>query len=132
MPEHADVHGEGGCMRQKVLDSIKRKLILKMNDLLELFEKEELDEVADTESENVIGDIVDRANSVYEMQIYDRLTENEQKKLEEVKEALMRIDEGVYGKCVSCGQNIEEKRLVAIPEAKMCIDCKLKHERRRV
>lgn len=119
-------------MRQKVLDSIKRKLILKMNDLLELFEKEELDEVADTESENVIGDIVDRANSVYEMQIYDRLTENEQKKLEEVKEALMRIDEGVYGKCVSCGQNIEEKRLVAIPEAKMCIDCKLKHERRRV
>lgn len=119
-------------MRKKVLDSIRRKLINKMNDLLELFEKEELDDIADTESENVIGDIVDRANSVYEMHIYDRLSENEQKKLEEIKDALKRIDEGVYGKCMSCGKPIEEKRLVAIPEAKMCIDCKMKHERRGV
>jgi DnaK suppressor protein len=118
-------------MRKKVLDSIKRKLIHKMNDLLELFEKDELDEIAETESENVIGDIVDRANSVYEMQIYNRLSENEQSKLEEIKDALKRIDEGIYGKCVSCGKPIEEKRLVAIPEAKMCINCKMKHERKR-
>ncbi|MFW6180568.1 MAG: TraR/DksA family transcriptional regulator, partial [Spirochaetota bacterium] len=59
------------------------------------------------------------------------LTEYEQKNLEDIKDALKRIEEGVYGKCLSCGKSIEEKRLIAIPETKLCIDCKMKQERRR-
>jgi DnaK suppressor protein len=116
-------------MRKKVLDSVKKKLIQKMNDILEMFEKEEIEEIGDTESENVIGDIVDRANNIYELQVLDRLSEYEQQKLQEIRDALIRIEEGVYGKCMSCGQPISEKRLLAMPEAKMCVACKAKHEK---
>jgi len=119
-------------MKKTVLDSLKKKLLHEMNDLLEIFEKEELDEIADVESENVIGDIVDKANSIYEMQIYDKLNENEQKRLQEIKEALKRIDEGVYGKCVICGKDIEEKRLLALPVAKKCIVCKSAEEKKKI
>jgi RNA polymerase-binding transcription factor DksA len=40
-----------------------------------------------------------------------------------VKAALARIDEGSYGECVRCGNPVGEKRLVAFPEAALCIDC---------
>ncbi|NIQ18272.1 MAG: hypothetical protein GTN43_05690, partial [Candidatus Aenigmarchaeota archaeon] len=74
---------------------------------------------------------MDKANSIYEMQIYDKLTEKEQLKLQEISNALKRIEEGVYGKCVVCGKSIEEKRLIAIPEAKKCIVCKSAEEKRK-
>lgn len=119
-------------MRKKVQDSIKRKLIRKMNELFEELEGAADDDISDVESENVIGDIVDRANSVYEMQIYDKLTEKERINLQEISDALKRIEEGVYGKCIVCGKAIEERRLVAIPEAKMCIICKSAAEKRKV
>lgn len=102
-----------------------------MNDILSMFEKEELEEIGEVESENVIGDIVDKANTVYEMQINEKLNETERMKLLEIQEALKRIDEGVYGKCVVCGKQIEEKRLLAIPEAKMCVQCKAAAEKKR-
>ena len=118
-------------MRKKVQDSIKKKLVRKMNELLEELEGGGKDDISEVESDSVIGDIVDRANSVYEMQIYDKLTEKERINLQEISDALKRIDEGVYGKCIACGKAIEEKRLVAIPEAKMCIACKSAAEKRR-
>jgi RNA polymerase-binding transcription factor DksA len=40
-----------------------------------------------------------------------------------VKAALARIDEGSYGECVRCGNPVDDKRLVAFPEAALCIDC---------
>ncbi len=119
-------------MRKKVIDSIQKKLIVKMNDILSMFEKEDLEEVGETESENVIGDIVDKANSVYEMQINEKLNETEQRNLFEIQDALKRIEEGVYGKCVVCGKGIEEKRLLAIPEARMCIQCKAASEKKKL
>jgi DnaK suppressor protein len=118
-------------MRTKVLESIKKKLVRKMNEILEDLEDTGDDEVSYIESDNVIGDIVDKANSIYEMQIYDKLSEKEREKLHEISEALKRIDEGVYGKCVACGNTIDEKRLMAIPEAKKCIICKSAEEKRK-
>jgi DnaK suppressor protein len=119
-------------MNKRVLTAIEKKLTEKRDQILHLINKEEGGEIAEVESENVIGDIVDTANVALEQQILSKLDENELKKLHEVTEALKRIEEGVYGKCVSCGKDIEEKRLVAIPEAKKCIACKALEEKRRV
>jgi len=119
-------------MDSKVLEQIKEKLVEKKRQILETIEKDELEEIADVESENIIGDIIDAANSVYEMQIFKSLSEKELKALSEIDEALKRIEEGVYGRCVSCGQEIEEKRLLAIPEAKKCIKCKSIEEKRKL
>jgi len=40
-----------------------------------------------------------------------------------VKRALARIEDGSYGECVGCGENIASARLEARPEAALCIDC---------
>ena len=44
--------------------------------------------------------------------------------LENVNEALGKIDEGTYGVCEVCGKNIPKKRLEALPYATMCTDCR--------
>ena len=41
----------------------------------------------------------------------------------EIEAALRRLDNGNYGACLSCGENIEAKRLRAVPWATYCIKC---------
>jgi RNA polymerase-binding protein DksA len=45
------------------------------------------------------------------------------KEIASVKRALARIEDGTYGECVRCGENIAPARLEARPEAALCIDC---------
>ncbi len=118
-------------MRKRTLESIEKKLVQKKQQILETIEGELANEIEGVESEAITGDIVDEANSSYEHLIYSSLTVKEQEKLSEVNEALNRLNEGIFGKCVVCGKPIDEKRLRAIPEAKMCIACKAKQERRK-
>lgn len=40
-----------------------------------------------------------------------------------VKAAIARVDEGSYGECTRCGENVGDKRLEAFPEAALCINC---------
>ena len=46
-------------------------------------------------------------------------------------QALMRIEKGEYGICVSCGKPISRERLEAVPHARLCIECKSKEEGQR-
>ncbi|MGE0795871.1 MAG: TraR/DksA family transcriptional regulator [Acidimicrobiia bacterium] len=43
--------------------------------------------------------------------------------LEEVERALVKLDDGTYGACESCGKAIGEARLDAMPATRFCIDC---------
>lgn len=45
-----------------------------------------------------------------------------------INEALRRIQDNTYGKCAKCGLNINPKRLLAVPHARYCIECKEKEE----
>jgi len=45
-----------------------------------------------------------------------------------VKEALMRIEDGTYGICEECGEEISLSRLKARPVTRLCITCKAKQE----
>jgi len=48
-----------------------------------------------------------------------------------IDEALRRIEEGTYGKCVICKKEIARTRLKAVPHARMCIECKSSEEEKR-
>ena len=50
--------------------------------------------------------------------------------LQQVKDALGRIDDGTYGMCVDCGQEIEVARLQANPSAERCLRCQTLYEKR--
>ncbi|NOZ27752.1 MAG: conjugal transfer protein TraR [Chloroflexi bacterium] len=56
------------------------------------------------------------------------LHRNQQRILEEVERALHKLDEGTYGRCERCGQEIDFARLKAIPYAMYCIDCQSRVE----
>ncbi len=43
--------------------------------------------------------------------------------IEQIKQALRRIDQGLYGKCIHCGETIASERLQALPYATSCIAC---------
>jgi RNA polymerase-binding transcription factor DksA len=51
--------------------------------------------------------------------------------LERVREALGRLDEGAYGRCVDCGRELPDERLEVRPEAERCVDCQQRAESRR-
>jgi DnaK suppressor protein len=67
-----------------------------------------------------------------EIQGEQSIAVNEQALLTQVENALRRIDEGTYGKCVNCGQPIPEKRLEAIPWAERDVKCEEQLEQRNL
>jgi DnaK suppressor protein len=85
--------------------------------------------LADMTSQNGnIPDPNDRATMESDRSFELRLRTRERKLLDKIDEAIVRIDEGTYGICDECGNEIRIKRLEARPVAKYCIDCKTKQE----
>jgi DnaK suppressor protein len=68
-------------------------------------------------------DIVDRANNAYNRELMFSLSDAERNTLLQIENALRRMDEGAYGRCANCGQNIAPARLDALPWARFCVDC---------
>ena len=59
--------------------------------------------------------------------LYD-LHESDFQRLRSIEEALKAIDSGQYGECVRCGEDIKEKRLMAVPWTTVCIRCQAQTE----
>jgi DnaK suppressor protein len=57
------------------------------------------------------------------------LHESDFRRLQAIEGALKRMDREEYGVCTECGEDINEKRLVAVPWATMCIECQEEAER---
>lgn len=56
------------------------------------------------------------------------LSDHARRLLEQIDEALRRIEAGTYGACTRCGQQIGHPRLEAVPAAALCLDCKRRDE----
>lgn len=56
---------------------------------------------------------------------------NAGKVIRAIDDALDRIAQGSYGNCMLCGKPISAARLEAVPQARLCIDCKSAEEVRR-
>jgi len=77
-----------------------------------------------------IPDPNDRATVESDRSFELRLRGRERRLMDKIDEALTRIDEGTYGICDECGEEIGIKRLEARPVAKYCIECKTRQEQR--
>lgn len=73
-------------------------------------------------------DPTDRASMESERNFTLRIRDRERKLIGKIKEAIERLDNGTYGICESCGEEISEERLKARPVTTLCIDCKKKQE----
>lgn len=68
----------------------------------------------------------DMGTETFEMEMNFNLKNNERLRLEEINHALERLEEGSYGQCITCGEDIEEERLEILPTALQCIACEEK------
>ena len=59
----------------------------------------------------------------------DSLNESEQAQVAEIEAALTRLEHGDYGTCQRCEEEIEPRRLDAVPWARRCFTCETEHEK---
>jgi DnaK suppressor protein len=74
-------------------------------------------------------DELDTASSEANLAFTGRLRERERGLIAKIDAALQKIENGVYGQCEMCEEEIEVKRLEARPVAELCIDCKAEQEK---
>ena len=72
--------------------------------------------------ESEVGDPTDRATTSEEKSTTFEESNLEWQTLVQVREALQRMQEGSFGKCIDCGRAIEPARLAAIPWTPYCRD----------
>jgi len=72
---------------------------------------------------DALADTTDIASEESDRDMTLRMHDHERKLVDEIRAAIRRIDEGDYGICENCGDDIGEKRLLARPVATHCIDC---------
>lgn len=77
-------------------------------------------------------DEIDQATTDIEQAMRMRLCNREALYLKKVDEALKRIEDGSFGECEECGEDIELRRLEARPTATLCVSCKEEQERKEV
>ena len=70
------------------------------------------------------GDIYDQASSERDRELGLLLGDREREKLKNIDEALLRLEEGEYGICEECEEEIPVGRLKAMPFARYCVKCK--------
>ncbi|MGC2696849.1 MAG: TraR/DksA family transcriptional regulator [Candidatus Angelobacter sp.] len=114
-------------MDKKKLESFKKRLEERQQSLRKTVSRTEEDgRIADQDSAQ---DIADRAASSYTKEFLFSQSNNDRQLLGMVETALARIREGAFGECVSCGNEINAKRLEAVPWTRYCIECQEKLER---
>jgi len=72
----------------------------------------------------------DRATQESDRNFELRIRDRERRLLNKISEALERIEDGSFGVCELCGEEISEARLKARPVTTLCIDCKMEEERK--
>lgn len=78
--------------------------------------------------ENFEDHIGDAATNIFDRERDLSLEQNTQDLLNQVVEALNRLEQGKFGVCTRCQKPIDEARLKAIPYTELCIECKKKEE----
>jgi DnaK suppressor protein len=101
--------------------AMRRRLEAKRKEVLENVARARAMGAADSDA--VAPDIADRATNAFQREFSYSLSENENKILRLIEEAIARLDNGRFGLCTHCHQPIEPPRLEAIPWARHCIAC---------
>lgn len=106
--------------REKLL-TMRRELIDKLN--------EKYSEAMSVGGDG-IQDSADEAYNLYNKNLLLGRVETDALKLRLIEQALQRIDNGTYGVCIECEEDIEQKRLEYVPFARYCTDCKTELEKK--
>lgn len=114
-------------MEKKKIEVFKKQLKDRQRELRQTMNRTAQDgREADLESAQ---DIADRAANSYSKEFLFSQSNNDRQLLQMVEAALNRIREGTFGECISCGAEINLKRLEAVSWTRYCIACQEKLEK---
>jgi len=117
-------------MDKKKLDFFKKKLEERQQQLRRNVSRTEQD--GRSNDQDSAQDIADKAASSYNKEFLFHQSNSERQLLQMVEGALSRIRDGSFGQCISCGNEINPKRLEAVPWTRYCIACQEKLEQGRM
>lgn len=101
------------------LEAIKKTLLQRKQEL----EKELIRLSQEKFSDDQVQDPGDQALSSTMEMLNTSLQDTEREEYKRIEQALEKIEDGTYGICIDCGQNISEKRLSSFPNAARCLSC---------
>ena len=81
-----------------------------------------------TEPGSRSGDWIDQSSQESDLHVRLALKQTDSKLLRAIEEAIYRIDQGTYGICMECENEIAPARLGAVPWTRVCIECKAKQQ----
>ena len=115
-------------MEKAFVEKMKEKLIEQKNTILGSLAAQNEDYKKIVEG-GESGDEVDVASDVVDGRLLESLGAQDSNRLQMINNALDRIKQGTYSRCLVCKEEIPEERLEAIPYAFMCINCQSRNER---
>ena len=112
-------------MNQQVLKKLRGRLTEEFGRLVPAIERDRLAkmELDEKYQEAQSQDQADQASVSHSREVFYEVHAKEFERLQAILEAQTRIARGKYGICVHCGEPINEKRLIAVPWAALCIQC---------
>ena len=113
-------------MDKKKVEYYKKRLLAKQAELMRLVTKSDQD--GREADEEATQDIADKAANSYTKEFLFHQSDENRRALQLVTEALERMKEGTYGQCVECQEEVQPKRLEAVPWARHCFDCQEKQD----
>ena len=114
-------------MNKKSISLLKKRLVRELEDLQQ---GDDCNLHGLSGAQESLPDLVDRASSFIDRSLTQSFCDRENLRIRQINEALQDIQNGEYGICRSCGEDIAVKRLKANPTARHCIDCKAEIENR--
>jgi DnaK suppressor protein len=108
-------------MEKKKLKQYETRLHEHRNALLGMVERTE--DYGREADRDVSQDPADKASNSYTKELLFSQSTSERNTLKLIEEALARVQDGSFGECLNCGEDIQPKRLDAIPWAPYCIKC---------
>jgi DnaK suppressor protein len=118
--------GQDSHMDKKRLEYYKKKLMTRREELMKTIARTE--EEGRQADDDPTVDLADKAANSYTKEFLFGMTNTDRTILNMIDEALKRIKANEYGLCANCQEEMQQKRLEAVPWAKHCISCQEKME----
>lgn len=113
-------------MDKRKAEVFRKRLLAKQTELLRLVTKTEQD--GREADEEATQDIADKAANSYTKEFLFHQSDDNRRMLHLVNDALDRIKSSSFGLCAACQEEVQPKRLDAVPWARHCIECQEKQE----
>ena len=113
-------------MDKKRLDYYRKKLEAKRDELLKNIARTEEEGRAADDDPTV--DLADKAANSYTKEFLFGQTNHDSNTLQLIEDALERIKDNSFGLCGHCQEEVQQRRLEAVPWARHCISCQEKQE----